>query len=448
MRRALALVLFLLPAVARANPAEVFGFGSRQAGLGGAVAARVDDFSSGYYNPAGLAFGRGKRVAFGVLGAASNLRVNDDAYPIAEPFGFVFGASAPAPLGGLAAGLIHVGIGLYLLPDTVIRVIARQPEEPFYPYYDNRTQRLVVLPVIAVRPSDRLAFGIGLNALAGLAGQVVAAQGPTRALEPRVDEEIGTRVRLNAGVRWRATPWWEVALVYRQAFGVPFSTVTNNEVAGEPIDLAIDAEGLYTPDQVVVGNAWRAGGLDLSLDLTWARWSGYPGPYVTVDSELPLVGALRGRLPDVPWSDSFGARLGLERAMPLGGRGGAWQLRGGYGLETSPVPDEQPGVTNLLDGPKHTIAAGVGVRIPGLARGRTLRIDLHAQAQLVGARTLRKTVAAQGESPAPFDALRDEVTDDATDPTTQGVQISNPGYPSIRSGGQVFSGGITIEVEL
>ena len=43
--------------------------------------------------------------------------------------------------------------------------------------------------------------------------------------------------------------------------------------------------------------------------------------------------------------------------------------------------------------------------------------------------------APAGDEPAPFDALRDESTDDP------GVQISNPGYPSIRSGGQVVSGG-------
>ena len=30
----------------------------------------------------------------------------------------------------------------------------------------------------------------------------------------------------------------------------------------------------------------------------------------------------------------------------------------------------------------------------------------------------------------------------------KGAQISNPGYPSIDSGGQVFSGGISLEVQL
>jgi long-chain fatty acid transport protein len=434
------------PRRAAASPPEVFGFGSRQAGLGGAVAARVDDFSSGYYNPAGLAFGTGKRVTLGLFGAASNLHVNDRTVGIAEPFGIVFGATAPAPLGGPLAGRVRVGIGLYLLPTTIVRVIARLPDEPFYPWYDNRTQRLVVLPFAAFRITDRLGVGVAANVLAGLAGHVVAGEGPTRALEARVDEEVPTRATINAGVRFRALPTWDVALVYRQEFGVPFTTVADTTVAGEPIDLSIAAKGLFTPDTVVLGNALRTPVADLSLDVHWARWSAYPGPFVVVDSNLPLVGPLSGVLPAVPWKDTFGAKLGVERVLP--GDQVDVALRAGYGFETSPVPASQPGVTNLLDGNKHTVSLGLGLdfHLPGSKK--RVRVDVHVQAQLVQSRTMRKTVAPAGETPAPFDALRDEVTDDQGDPSTLGTQISNPGYPSIRSGGEVFSGGLTVEMGL
>jgi long-chain fatty acid transport protein len=448
VRRTLVLITVLSVArVASASPVDVFGFGSRQAGMGGAVAATVDDFSAGYYDPAGLAFGHGKRVSFGFLGARSHLHVNDDAYPITEPLGLVFGASTPAPLGGPLADRVYVGIGMVLLPTTIIRVIARLPSEPLYPYYDNRTQRLVVMPVIAAKITNHLAAGIGINVLAGLGGQVVANEGPTRALDARVDEQIPTIARVNAGLRWDVNRFYSAALVYRQKFSVPFSTIANNSVAGEPIDLAIHAEGLFTPDQIVAGNAFHTDVADVTFDLTWARWSAYPGPYVQVTSELPLVGPLAGVLPKVPWSDTIGARIGVERANLALSGDATFDVRAGYGFETSPVPASQPGVTNLLDGPKHTISAGVGFRFP-LAHKRWIRIDLHAQAQIVGARTMHKIVAPPGQNPAPFDGLRDEVTDDPSDPSTLGSQISNPGYPSISSGGQVFSGGMTVEVAL
>ena len=41
------------------------------------MSATVDDFAAGHYNPAGLAFGSGKRFSFGLLGAAANLKIND-----------------------------------------------------------------------------------------------------------------------------------------------------------------------------------------------------------------------------------------------------------------------------------------------------------------------------------------------------------------------------------
>lgn len=415
----------------------MFGFGSREAGIAGAAAASANGFSAGHYNPAGLAFGEGKRVDFGFLAAASNLEANGERHELSDSIGVVFGATTPAPLGGVLKDRLHVGVGLYLLPTTVARVIAHTPDEPFFPYYDNRTQRLVVLPTVAARLTDRLAVGFSLNLLAGLSGQVIAAEGPTRAIEARVDEEIFTTARVNLGARFRATPELDVALVYRQAFSVPFSTVTDNEVAGEPIDLDIRAEGLYTPHQVVLGGAYRVAAVELTLDATYARWSDYPGPFVHVESELPLVGPLAGELPAVPYDDTIGVRAGLEW------RGTQLVLRGGYGFETSPIPAEQPGVTNLLDGPKHTFAAGVGWAF--CLGGKRMRLDAHLQAQVVGGRTLHKEVA---EDPAPFDALRDEVVDDPSEPSTQGVQISNPGYPSIESGGQVFSSGLTLEVLL
>ena len=438
-------------APARANPAEVFGFGSRHAGKAGAVAASCDDFAAGYYNPAGLAFGAGKRLTLGVAGFASNLAVNDDRVSITEPVGLVIGATTPAPLGGPLAGRLHIGIGLYLLPATVVQVIARFPDEPFYPYYDNRTQRIVVLPTIAVRVRDDLSIGATINYLATLDGKVVSSEGATRALEARVDEEIPSVARINAGLRWRPGMLggdFDLALVFRQEFSIPFATAAENQVAGEPIDLDISADGLYTPMQLVAGTSWHpAANRELSVDLTWARWSAYPGPYVEVRSALPLVGPLVGEIPEVPFRDVFGIRVGGEVFLPAWRAGAGYALRGGYAFETSAVPPEQPGVTNLLDGNKNTVALGFGVLFPDAMGGHPVRLDLHARAQLVSRRTIRKVIDYDPDnSYDSFTALRDEVADDPGSPESLGAQISNPGYPDLRSGGQVYSGGITAEV--
>lgn len=426
----------LWPSTAGASPAEVFGLGSRASGVGGAAAAWIDDFSAGHYNPAGIAFATKKTLTAGVLASLSKLQVNSHDADIPQPVGVVLGAAAPVPLGGALKDRLHVGMGLVVLPKTIMRITARLPDEPFFPYYDNRGQRLVVLPFAAFRITPDLALGVAVNTLAGIEGNVLAFQGPTRALEPRVDEEIPPQLRLNAGLRWRFLEDHNLALVFRQSFSVPFNTIADTEVAGEPLALDLSAEGLYTPDELVVGYAYRDESIAVGVDVTWARWSGYGGPFVKVGSDLPLVGSLVGSAPDVPFEDTWGARAGLE-----------WRLshvflRGGWGYETSPVPAKQEGVTNLLDGNKHILSLGFGV-----AAG-PVRVDVHAQAQIVGERTLHKKIAAPGEEPTPFDALRDEVIDNPNQPDTLGAQISNPGYPFIDGGGVMLSGGMTVELEL
>lgn len=430
-------VIVAAPAAGRANPAEIFGFGSRAAGVAGAVSAWIDDFSAGYYNPAGIAFAHGKSVSVGAVASLTRLQVNGVNQEGSDPIGVVVGATAPVPLGGFLADRLHVGIGLYVLPSTLIRVTARLPDEPFYPYYDNRAQRLVVLPFLAARLTDTLALGVGVDVLAKVTGTVIAFEGPTRSLQPRVDEEIGANIALHAGLRWQPTAAHGLALVYRQAFGLPFATIADTVVAGEPLALNLRAEGLYTPHQVVAGYAFRDGATLVAADVTWAHWSAYEGPYVRVTSNLPLVGPLAGRTPEVSFSDTIGLRVGLEQGV------GRVALRGGYGYETSAVPSDQPGVTNLLDGPKHTVSLGFGI-----ALWRGLRVDAHLEGQFVGGRTLRKRIAPADEETAPFDGLHDEVLDNPSEPATLGAQISNPGYPTIDSGGQLFSGGITMELRL
>lgn len=429
---------------AAASPAEVFGLGSRNAAQAGAGVASTDDFAATLVNPAGLARSDGKRLTLGGQGAYANLRINDRRTGLSDPAGGLFGLTAPAPLGGPLAGRIHIGLGMYVLPGAIARIVARFPDEPFYPYYQGRTERLMVVPGVGVKVMRGLEVGLAANFLAGLGGALQASEGGNRGLDARVDEKVPGVARIIAGATWSPLDALRVGLVYRQRFDVPFATRAETEVAGEPIDLDLRAAGQFSPHQVAAGVAWRAGaGATVSLDLTYARWSTYPGPFVEVKSELPLVGPLAAQLPTVPWKDTFGARLGGEIAVSE-----QLILRGGYGFETSPVPAQQPGITNLLDGPRHIVGAGVGIVQWRRGGTRRVRLDLHVQAQLVQPRTLDKRVFAAGEDGDGFDGLRDEVTDDPNEPTTLGAQISNPGYPTIESGGQVFSGGLTVEVEL
>lgn len=380
------LVALLLAASAgrvAASEAEVFGLGSEESALAGASAARVHDFSAGYYDPAGLVLARRPEAAVGLVGFGSRLPLPGGGhFHMTDRIGILVGAATPIPFVGPLADRLYVGLALHLLPDTVVRIVSRTPDQAFYPLYDNRTQRLVILPALAARVARGLSIGIGFNYLAGLDGRIAATEGATRAIEARVDEQIHSVLAVNVGARWQLRPRWAVALVYRQAFGVPFRSIARTSIAGQPIDVDVDAVGLYTPHTLVAGAAFRPRAtLTLSLDLAWTHWSDWRGPYVVVTSELPLVGTVAAPPPHVSFVDGAAIRAGADWTALVRG---AWTLavRGGYAFESSPLPSVQSS-THLLDGHKHHLTAGLGARVAVL--GGELRLDAHAQLAVVGA---------------------------------------------------------------
>ncbi|HEX5061499.1 MAG TPA: hypothetical protein VFV99_19160, partial [Kofleriaceae bacterium] len=73
---------------------------------------------------------------------------------------------------------------------------------------------------------------------------------------------------------------------------------------------------------------------------------------------------------------------------------------------------------------------------------KKLRVDAHVLVTIVATRTLTKTVYDGKGAYDPYTSLRDE------DPNVSGAQITNPGFPSVKSGGELLSAGLTLTVPL
>src|SRR5205809_740608 len=103
-RLSVVLGLLAVQATAWASTADVFGLGSEEAAVCGASAARVHDFSAGYYDPAGLTQVLRPEASFGVLGFGSQLGFRDGAgsheAPMSDPVGILIGAATPIPFTG------------------------------------------------------------------------------------------------------------------------------------------------------------------------------------------------------------------------------------------------------------------------------------------------------------------------------------------------------------
>ncbi len=423
----LALMLVLAPALAQASVADVFDLGPAM-GKAGAVAATSDEGAAVYYNPAGLAFRERSSMRVGGQVVHSELHVRKAKVAIERPFGLLFDAATPVPLRGVLAGKLAVGIALHVLPDTLLLINSPRASEPFFPYYENRTQRVLILPGLAWRPHRAVAVGVGMNYFAGVAGVVHAADGPYRDVQAYVEEELYGLARLHAGARVQVAPW-RLALTYRSAFAVPYRTDTTNVAADLPLAFDIVANAFYSPETWVLGAAYDRERFTFTCDLSWRRWSHWRPPFAELDASLvqPLAGALEVRtsFAPPPTRDVLRAAGSVEARV-----NDAWSWSSGYAFETRAF-SPQPGPTNLIDGAKHIV--GLGATWTFFSAGR-VRSSLNAAVQSHYMEYMRHT-----KNPA---LLPDE------DPDLAGQQTTNLGYPTIAGGGLALAATLSVAVEV
>jgi hypothetical protein len=426
------------PSGAWAAYPDVFGWGPAVQAQAGAGVATSRDFAAAFVNPAGLAFATRSSLYAGMTYTASLLQVNGQAAGIPDPWALDLGLVLRAPGHHWLAEHVALGLATHVLPDTLLHLDARAPGEPVFPYYQNRTQRLVVMPALALRLHPALALGVSLNVLAGLTGPATAREGATRELETSLREEMGARASVVLGLRVEPTRWLSLGLVYRQRFAVPYAVVSSNQLAGLPLDLAVRAESFYTPDELVLGSAWTLGRFRVLADLAWARWSAWAGPFVAVGANSTGF-SLAPVVPDPGYHDTWALRVG-GTWQPRLASGRALELRAGLGFETALV-GEQTGRSNLFDHDRWVVGLGASLELPSILDLRW-RLAIAGQLHVLATRTFTKVVGTTQEAAHDPNVLADE---DAGRP---GFQTSNPGYPSISGGGAVLTLSAGLEVDL
>jgi long-chain fatty acid transport protein len=397
-----------LPGAARANPLDVFGFGSRQAALGGAVSADVSDFSACYYNPAGLARARGLELAVGYFDVEHALSMNGRGSGVDPVRGVVGGAVAPGRLGEAPFAF---GLGFHLPDARLARVRALPQAQPRWELYDNRNQRLWfgVDGAIALAPWLQVGGGVtymaATTAFLDVGGHLDLAQPTDSSLRDRVDANLGLVVYPDFGVRIDLSRSVALALTYRGQFSLDLD-VHARLLAGAGLGragdlttlaLALQADTIeaFLPQQAVLGASWKPFGeaLHANADLTWVNWSAYVPPVARVQTSLEVPPPAGGWPPGITPPTAPGPTVVLpiemhDRVVPhLGVEWralvrGIWEarLRGGYEFARSPI-GAQSGATNYVDRDRHSVSLGAGVRLPAPAEvlPGEVRFDVHAQ---------------------------------------------------------------------
>jgi long-chain fatty acid transport protein len=409
-----------LPGVARANPLDVFGFGSREASLAGAVAADTSDFSASYYNPAGLASARGLELSVGYFYASHALAMNGRSSDVDAVRGVVGGAVVPGRLAGVPFAF---GIGFHLPDERLARVRALPQTQPRWELYENRNQRLWFGVDAGLSVTPWLQVGGGATYMASteatldIGGHIDLARPNDSSLRDQVDANLAAVVYPDFGARLQLTENAALALVYRGQFSLNLDVAARMRAGvglgytGDLTSLALalqaDTVEAFLPQQVVLGASWKLFGqaLHANADLTWVNWSAYVPPVARVSTVLdvppPAGGWPAGIAPPrapapvvvqpIEMHDRVVPHLGMEwRALSRA----SWEalLRAGYEFARSPI-GAQSGSTNYVDRDRHSVSFGAGlcVHAPWSVLPGDVCLDAHAQLSVLPTATTIKS---------------------------------------------------------
>jgi long-chain fatty acid transport protein len=416
------MVAMVVPSLARANPIDAFGFGSRAPAMGNAATADSDDSSANYYNPAGLARGKTLDVDVGYRYAQPIAKLNGRDLGIDASRGFAVGIAAPGNIGPFRFAF---GAALWLPDQRLDRVRSLPYTQPRFIYYDNRMQRLLLSTNLAIQILPGLYLGGGLTFMSRTSGDL-ALRGSVAVSDPDESSLVtATNVDLvairypQAGILWDVTSRLSLGASYRHSFRLDLDqSFRIDGSVGNPGVTPVVPSGFLAAHAIANDQfqPWQlTGGARLRItprflvtyDLTFARWSEMPNPASTVSLSLD-IGVFNNKV-HLPPARSYAApyfhdivipRIGAEwRALERERL--ALEVRAGYSYEPSPVP-EQIYDSNFADCDKHTFSAGVGLDLhlaPILSQ--PLSIDAHVALTVLPPRANRKV--------DPLDAVGDFV---------------------------------------
>jgi len=369
---ALALTCLIIPVAGFAAGFSVFEAGARALGTGGAFAARADDPSAIFFNPAGIVDLENWQATAGVsliFTGTSFAGVDPDpGFGVTEKtIDHVF-----TPINAYVSWKFHekwaAGVGLmnpFGLGQTW------DNEDEFTGRHIVQEVDLVtfnITPVIAYRPATTVALSFGAQIVLGSveltrAQQMWDPNGSgfldvgTAKLEGSNDVDVGW----TAGILIDATETTRVGISFRSQVDLDASgdaTFVQSPSGNPAFDAAVSA--LWPDDQGValqvnlpsmlwIGTMFE--GVEnwkFLVDLVFFGWSDFKTLEFVFDD--PSLNVVRPQ----DYDDTVQIRLGAEYAVNE-----VWAVRGGYYYDPSPQPD--PSISPLLaDKDRHGITLGVG----------------------------------------------------------------------------------------
>ena len=413
--RILTALLFALPAVAVAQPMDLYGFNPRAVAMAGVQAASYGNFTAAYYNPAllrggeaGLGFNWGDPlVSINQIGTALPNQQLSAQRPV-DYAGLTFGAAVP--LGGLLKHKVTLGLGVYAPVRHVFRSHLIDEGTGYFLRYDSAPERLQLSLSVAVHPLRWLSVGAGVQVSSdyGGAADFSAVLGPMttpgKIIRRRLDSDVIGAAGPVAGVALGPFEGVRVFGFWRGQLKTQFTQPINVDLGTfGSLDVTVTGITQYSPHVGGLGGSISVlkDRLLIAVDFAYEGWSTTPQlvPVITINLPQTLQDLAFNKVVLSPavamnFRDTVVSRLGVEWRQ-----GERLKLRGGYFFRPTPVPP-QTGRSNFLDADAHVLSLGAGWSFDDpLQMASALTIDAAAQVTVLAGREVVKDKMVPNKNP-------------------------------------------------
>jgi len=278
---------------AQASFFDTFGASARGVALGNAMAAISEGWASVYYNPAALALSDDVEFSIGVFSAIPSVTADVALAPDPNPNRPIRKPDEPKDTAGPAFGLVlpigrltpkrlpmpwAIGLGCFIPRQALSTTRVIKVGFPYDVIFQERNESLALHFGISTRITSAVYLGLGLVSQVRTPISFFFTGNDARNYESKT--RLSTPSLLG-GILVRPSERLRLGLVYRQKSEME-SKYSISFPLGEPSE-RINVTG-FVPENISFGAAYTiTERLRISGELTWYRWSAYPGM-----SEPPL----------------------------------------------------------------------------------------------------------------------------------------------------------------
>jgi long-chain fatty acid transport protein len=385
------LIVFKTNITCASNYADTYGFSTTGISLGNAMVAHVDNWSSLYYNMAGLGKtpysdykgtkledAKLSHIAIDYLYATPRLDIDinrhdgDGSLPTKGDESLdssVFLVGIVADINGRLLRMpefistFRLGAAIGVDSQTwVMRVNDTDPRTHNFLRYGREVERILLYSGIGVGFfDDFIGIGYGLYLNASLDGEALAEGIPlvlTDTVAPKSAVHLDGKAKFSSlfglyvqpGKKWKKLDRLKLGFSYREESKVevdPLQVIVTSDVADIRLTALITAIDFYQPNIITAGFSYLFGKKTiLSIDYEIQQWS----EYEYADEKVQYYGDI---LPE--FDDISVARIGVQYQMS-----DKFTILGGYYYQPSFISDsDSSGQANFLDNDKHVFSIGL-----------------------------------------------------------------------------------------